>query len=201
MATRLEGTNAMGTPNLTLVGHLWPASSANWPRAAYLAVLGSAIVALAAQVNVPMVPVPMTLQTLAVLAVGCAYGARLGAATLALYAVEGAVGLPVFAEMKSGLATLAGPTGGYIIGFIFAAGLVGWLAERGWDRNMFKMFAAMIAGGVILYIPGLAWLHQFTSGIAQTYQWGLGPFIVGDLVKAALAALGFPAVWHLLGRS
>src|SRR4029453_15808855 len=107
--TRLEGTNLMGTPNLTLVGHLWPTSSANWPRAAYLAVLGSAIVALAAQVYVPMVPVPMTLQTLAVLVVGAAYGARLGAITLALYAIEGAVGLPVFAEMKSGLATLAGP--------------------------------------------------------------------------------------------
>lgn len=191
----------MGTPNLTLVNHLWPASSTNWPRATYLAFLGSAVVALAAQVNVPMVPVPMTLQTLAVLAIGGAYGARLGAATLALYALEGAIGLPVFAEMKAGMAVLTGPTGGYIIGFILAAGLVGWLAERGWDRSILKMFAAMMLGAVVLYIPGLAWLHQFTSGLSQTYEWGLGPFIVGDLVKAALAALGFPAAWHLLGRS
>jgi len=190
----------MGTPNLTLVGHLWPASSMNWPRAAYLAFLGSAIVAIAAQVNVPMVPVPMTLQTLAVLAIGGAYGARLGAATLALYALEGAIGFPVFAEMKAGLAVLMGPTGGFIIGFILAAGLVGWLAERGWDRNILKMFAAMMAGAVILYIPGLAWLHQFTNGLAQTYEWGLAPFILGDLVKAALAAFCFPAAWHLLSR-
>ena len=190
----------MNTPNITLADHLWPAPTVNLTRAVLLAVLGSAIVAVAAQINIPMQPVPLTLQTLAVLAIGGAYGSRLGAATLALYAVEGAAGLPVFAEMKSGLATIAGPSGGYIIGFILAAGLVGWLAERGWDRNILKMFAAMIAGAAVLYIPGLAWLYQFTSGIAQTYEWGLGPFIVGDLIKAALAALGFPAAWHLLGR-
>jgi biotin transport system substrate-specific component len=190
----------MNTPNITLADHFWPAPAMNWTRAVLLAVLGSAIVAVAAQVNIPMQPVPLTLQTLAVLAIGGAYGSRLGAATLALYAIEGAAGLPVFAEMKSGLATIAGPSGGYIIGFILAAGLVGWLAERGWDRNIVKMFAAMLAGAIVLYIPGLVWLHQFTSGIAQTYEWGLGPFILGDLIKAALAALGFPAAWHLLGR-
>ena len=190
----------MNTPNITLADHLWPTPAMNWTRAVLLAVLGSAIVALSAQVNVPMVPVPMTLQTLAVLAIGGAYGARLGAATLALYALEGALGLPVFAEMKAGLAVIEGPTGGYIIGFVLAAGLVGWLAERGWDRDILKMFAAMMAGAVVLYIPGLAWLHQFTDGMAQTYEWGLGPFIIGDLVKAALAAFGFPAAWHLLGR-
>jgi biotin transport system substrate-specific component len=190
----------MGTSNLTLAGRLWPTSSINWPRATYLAFLGSFVVAIAAQVNVPMVPVPMTLQTLAVLAIGGAYGARLGAATLTLYALEGAVGLPVFAEMKGGMAVLMGPTGGFIIGFILAAGLVGWLAERGWDRNILKMFAAMILGAIVLYIPGLIWLHQFTSGLVQTYEWGLGPFIIGDLVKVALAALSFPAAWHVLGR-
>lgn len=190
----------MSTSNLTLAGHLWPTSSLNWTRAILLAVLGSAIVAVAAQVNVPMVPVPMTLQTLAVLAIGGAYGARLGAATLALYALEGAAGLPVFAQMKFGPAVIAGPTGGYIIGFILAAGLVGWLSERGWDRDILKMFTAMMLGAIVLYIPGMAWLHQFTNGIAQTYEWGLGPFIIGDLAKAALAAIGFPATWHLLGR-
>lgn len=190
----------MNTTNGTLANHLWPSASMNWTRAVLLAVLGSAIVAVAAQINIPMQPVPLTLQTLAVLAIGGAYGSRLGAATLALYAVEGTAGLPVFAEMKSGLATITGPSGGYIIGFILAAGLVGWLTERGWDRNIVKMFAAMLAGAVVLYIPGLAWLHQFTNGIAQTYEWGLEPFIIGDLIKAALAALGFPAAWHLLGR-
>jgi biotin transport system substrate-specific component len=187
--------------NSTIAGRFWPASiSDQYIRMAVLAVLGSALVAVSAQINVPMIPVPMTLQTLAVLVVGGAYGSRLGAATLGLYALEGLVGLPVFAEMKAGPAVLAGPTGGYIIGFIFAAGLVGWLAERGWDRNIFKMFAAMVLGAAVLYVPGLAWLHLFTNGLQQTFDWGLGPFIVGDLVKAALGALAFPAAWKLLDR-
>ena len=129
----------MNTASPTLANRLWPAaSSKQLLRAALLAILGSALVTVCAQVNVPMVPVPMTLQTLAVLAIGGAYGSRLGAATLALYALEGAVGLPVFAQFKAGPAILMGPTGGYIIGFIAAAGLVGFLAERGFDRNVLK---------------------------------------------------------------
>jgi biotin transport system substrate-specific component len=188
----------MNTASPTLANRVWPAASSNrlW-RMALLAFLGSALVAVCAQVNVPMLPVPMTLQTLAVLAIGGAYGSRLGAATLALYALEGAVGLPVFAEFNAGLMR---PTGGYIIGFILAAGLVGWLAERGWDRNILKMFAATLLGAAVLYIPGLAWLSTFVGGFAKAVEYGLTPFIAGDLVKAALAALAFPAAWSLLGR-
>ena len=115
-----------------LADRLWTnESSSALLRNGALAILGSLVMAAAAQVNVPMQPVPMTLQTLAVLAVGAAFGARLGAATLVLYALEAAVGLPVLAEMKGGLPVLLGPTGGYVLGFIFAAGLVGYLAERG----------------------------------------------------------------------
>jgi biotin transport system substrate-specific component len=190
----------MGTPNLTLVGHLWPASTLNWTRAVLLAVLGSAVVAVAAHVSVPMLPVPMTLQTLAVLAIGAAFGSRLGAATLALYAAEGAAGLPVFSPTADGYPGLTGPTGGYIIGFILAAGLVGWFAERGWDRSLPKMLLASVLGGAILYVPGLAWLSTYVGGMAKAVEFGLTPFIMGDLVKAAIAAIGFPAVWHLLGR-
>ena len=106
----------------TLANRVWPQANTNGlVRNAALAVAGSLLVALAAQINIPMYPVPMTLQTLAVLAIGAAFGARLGAATLALYALEGAVGLPFFAQMKSGLAVISGPSGGYIIGFILAA--------------------------------------------------------------------------------
>jgi biotin transport system substrate-specific component len=190
----------MGTPNLTLLGHLWPASTLNWTRAVLLAVLGSAVVAVAAHVSVPMLPVPMTLQTLAVLAIGAAFGSRLGAATLALYAAEGAAGLPVFSPTADGYPGLTGPTGGYIIGFILAAGLVGWFAERGWDRSLPKMLLASVLGGAILYVPGLAWLSTYVGGMAKAVEFGLTPFIMGDLVKAAIAAIGFPAVWHLLGR-
>lgn len=179
-----------------LSDRLWPAAASDLTRKAILAVLGSALVAIAAQINVPMIPVPMTLQSLAVLAIGAAYGSRLGAATLALYALEGAVGLPVFAEFKSGVMLASF---GYVLGFIAAAYVVGYLAEKGWDRSIPKMFAAMILGAVVLYIPGLLWLAAWI-GAEKAIQFGLLPFIGGDLVKAAIAALGFPAAWSLLGK-
>ena len=184
--------------NTTLAERVLPMNNAVL-RNILLAVAGSLVVAAAAQVTVPLPVVPLTLQTMAVLAIGAAYGARLGAATLALYAVEGAAGLPVFAEMKAGVAVIAGPTGGYIIGFILAAALVGYLAERNWDRSLPKMFVAALLGAVVLYIPGLIWLHQFANGWPQTMEWGLTPFVYGDLVKAALVALGFKGAWNLLG--
>lgn len=202
----------MGTSNLTLAGRLWPASSLNWTRAILLALLGSAIVAIAAQISVPMLPVPMTLQTLAVLAVGAAYGARLGAATLALYALEGAVGLPVFANFQAGLYLPTGEiiaSGGYIIGFILAAGLVGHLVEKGWGASVFKLSGAMLLGAAIVYVPGLIWLvgwlgvmkgMELTSAIPAALATGALPFILGDIIKAILAALAFPAAFSLLGH-
>ncbi|MEP7172872.1 MAG: biotin transporter BioY [Aestuariivirga sp.] len=202
----------MGTSNLTLAGRLWPTSSLNWTRIILLALLGSAIVAVSAQLSVPLYPVPMTLQTLAVLAVGAAYGARLGALTLALYAFEGAIGLPVFANFEGGLFLLTGeitPRGGYIIGFILAAGLVGYLVEKGWGANVFKLCTAMLMGAAVVYVPGLIWLVGWlivmkgmviTSAITAAFSSGVLPFIVGDIIKAVLAALAFPAAFSLLGR-
>jgi biotin transport system substrate-specific component len=185
--------------NGLLADRLWPADATGRPaRIAALAVIGSLLVAVAAQVSVPMIPVPMTLQTLAVLMVGAAYGARLGAATLALYALQGALGLPVFANFMGGYAVLAGPTGGYIFGFILAAGLVGYLAERGWARTPLRLLAACLAGAAVLYVPGLLWLSQFT-GAAQVFAVGLFPFLPGDIVKAALVALALPAAQALIG--
>jgi biotin transport system substrate-specific component len=142
----------------------------------------------------------MTLQTLAVLVVGGAYGARLGAATLTLYALEGAVGLPVFANFSGGYQVIAGLTGGYIAGFILAAALVGYLVEKGWGNNVAKLCGIMLLGAAALYVPGLVWLAQFT-GTAQVLQAGMIPFIPGDIVKAILAALAFPAAFSLLGPS
>lgn len=177
-----------------LSNRLWPQTGL--ARNLALAVAGTLVVAAAAQVNVPMLPVPMTLQTLAVLMIGAAYGARLGAATLALYALEGAIGLPVFAEFRSGIMLASF---GYVLGFIAAAYVVGYLAERGWDRSVPKMFAAMLLGAAVLYVPGLIWLSFWIGGPAAI-QYGLVPFLAGDVVKAAVAALGFPAAWALLGR-
>lgn len=183
-----------------LADRLWTQDSASGLlRSGALAILGSLLVAAAAQVNVPMQPVPMTLQTLAVLAVGAAFGWRLGVATLVLYALEAAAGLPVLAEMKSGLPFLLGPTGGYVLGFIVAAGVVGALAERGFDRSMVKMLAAMLIGAAVLYVPGLVWLSGFVGGFDKAVAVGLLPFIAGDIVKAIIAAIAFPAVWKLLG--
>jgi biotin transport system substrate-specific component len=202
----------MGTSNLTLAGHLWPASTMNWTRTILLTVLGSVLVAIAAQVSVPMLPVPMTLQTLAVLAVGAAYGARLGAITLALYALEGAAGLPVFANFQAGMFLPTGEiiaTGGYIIGFILAAGLVGYLVEKGWGANVFKLCAAMLIGAAVVYVPGLIWLvgwlgvmkgMDMISASAVAFTSGMLPFILGDIIKAVLAALAFPAAFSLLRR-
>ena len=183
-----------------LADRLWPVTAGNGlVRVFGLAIIGAAAVALAAQVSVPMIPVPMTLQTLAVLLVGAAYGARLGAATLALYALEGALGLPVFANFQGGYQVIAGSTGGYIFGFILAAGLVGYLAERGWAANPVRMMAASLAGAAILYVPGLLWLVQFT-GVEKVLALGLYPFLLGDVVKAVLAALALPGARALIGE-
>jgi biotin transport system substrate-specific component len=108
--------------------------------------------------------------------------------------------LPVFAEAKSGIATLLGPTGGYLVGFVAAAWVVGYLAERGWDRNLLRTFAAMVAGNVVIYAFGLAWLLSYFGGdLNATLAAGVYPFLLGDAIKAAAAALLLPASWKLLG--
>jgi biotin transport system substrate-specific component len=200
----------MPSQSVTLAGHLWPDSAqTRWLRAPALAVLASLFVAVCAQINVPLPLVPITMQSFAVLAVGAALGARMGAAAVILYAIEGAAGLPVFAQFKAGPAVLAGPTGGYILGFVIAAYAVGLLAERGYDKNAFKMFAAMLLGAALIYLPGVPWLAHWIAG-AKSLDYGaafqaalaggLYPFIWGDIVKAALAAMMFPAAWLLFGR-
>ncbi|MEM7221445.1 MAG: biotin transporter BioY [Pseudomonadota bacterium] len=199
----------------TMISILWPASSAQpWLRNVILAIAGSLFVAASAQIQVPMWPVPFTGQTFAVLVVGMAYGSRLGAATLALYMIEGAVGLPVFSKFAAGYGVLLGPTGGYIAGFVLAAGLVGYLAERGWDRTFWQTALAMLAGNVVIYLPGLLWLTNFFAGLgpeaiqsngAQTafgaaLLAGATPFLLGDLIKLILAAICLPLAWHVLSK-
>ncbi len=172
-------------------------------RLADLAVLGTLLLTLSAKIHVPFYPVPMTFQTLVVLGLGMAYGWRLGAATVALYLLEGAVGLPVFAgtpEKGIGLAYMFGPTGGYLFGFLLAAGVCGWLAERGWDRSVITTALAMLIGNVIIYVPGLLWLGGLFGWDKPILEWGLTPFILGDAFKLALAAALLPFAWKLLQR-
>jgi len=133
------------------------------------------------------------------LVIAMAYGARLAGVTLLLYLAEGAIGLPVFAS-GAGLAYMAGPTGGYLAGFLVAAVLVGWLAERGWDRNPALTFLANAAGTTIIFVLGLAYLSTLVGGVDVAFEKGLAPFAIGALVKVCLAAAVLPLVWKLLPR-
>lgn len=187
------------SPQATLIGTLWPARSAPALRWALLTVLGSLFLAVCAQLYVPLQPVPITMQTFGVLLLGMVFGARLGAATVALYLLEGAAGLPVFAGFTGGLPVLFGPTGGYLFGFVIAAWLVGSLAERGWDRGVFTTALAMLFGNIVLYVPGLIWLGNLIGGNAAIAA-GLAPFWIGDLLKIALAAGLLPSAWWLTRR-
>lgn len=190
----------MTTRTALIADAAWPLStSGTLFRSGVLALAGSLLLAICAQVQVPMWPVPMTMQTFAVLLIGLAYGPRLGAATVALYLAEGAIGLPVFAGLAGGAHHLIGVTGGYLFGFVVAAGVVGLLAERGWSHSMLATALAMIIGSAIIYLLGVGWLASFL-GLDQAIKLGMLPFLAGDAVKAALAALALPVAWRCLGR-
>ena len=178
--------------DLVLTQALWPSSGLL--RNVVLVLAASWFVALLAQVKVPIGPVPVTGQTLGVLLVGALLGSRLGAVSMIAYIFQGAIGLPFFAG--SGL---FGPTGGYLAGFVVAAFVVGWLAERGWDRHMGTAVAAMLIGNIIIYALGLAWLSRFV-GLETVLSVGLIPFIPGDIIKTIIAAGLLPLGWKLLGK-
>ena len=183
----------------TLLGTLWPASSeTRWLRAALVIALGSLLLTLTAHVKVPFWPVPMTMQTFAVLAIGMACGARLGVATVLAYLLQGALGMPVFAG-GAGLVYMTGPTGGYLLGFVLAAGLTGWLAERGFDRSPVRTVVAMLLGDALILTLGVAWLATLI-GLEKAIAAGLVPFLAAEGFKIALAAVVLPGVWKLLGR-
>ncbi len=165
-----------------------------------LILLGSLVVAASAQISIHLDVVPITGQTFGVLLVGMALGSRRGALALVAYLTEGVAGLPVFAEAKFGLAIVQGPTGGYLLGFIAAAWLVGLLAERGFDRNLFTTLAAMAAGSALIYVCGVVWLQPFMGSLEDTLAAGVYPFLIGDAIKAVLAALLLPGAWKLLGN-
>lgn len=154
-----------------------------------LAIAGSLVLWASAKVQIPFYPVPMTLQTLAVLMIGALLGPRLGAATVGLYLLEGAVGLPVFAgtpDRGIGLAYMIGPTGGYLLGYLLAAFGVGWLVERGWSASLPRLAAALFAGLCLIYGPGLAWLAIVLGPAKPILAFGLVPFLPAEAVKLAL---------------
>ena len=210
----------------TIAAALFPAHRW-WSHPVALVVAGAMIISIAAQVSIPIGTVPFTMQTVAVLTLGMAYGWRLGGATLLLYLFAGGIGLPVFAGGGGGAASLAGFSAGYLWGFVLAAMLVGWLAEKGWDRSFGLALAAMILGSVALFTPGVAWLaymvqykgpdwaleqelvtaalggegHTLTSkGLEWALYEGLWKFRYSESAKLVLAAATLPACWKLIGR-
>lgn len=181
-----------------------------------LVALGIAILTLSAKIQLYIwpSPVPVTMGTFAVLALGAAYGPRLGLATILGYMGLGALGADVFAGSGSvhGLAYMMGSTGGYLAGYVLATAALGIAARAGWDRSVVKMAGAMLIGNALIYVPGVLWLKhvivagglyhadQFSSVWAQTIAWGVTPYLIGDAMKLALAALLLPGLWKIAGR-
>ncbi|HMO08896.1 MAG TPA: biotin transporter BioY [Paracoccaceae bacterium] len=171
------------------------------PAQALLVLAGSALIAVAAKISVPMLPVSMTLQTLAILVVGLSFGARLGALTLVAYLAQGAAGLPVFSPTTApGLAAFAGPTAGFLFGFVLMAAMAGWASDRGLTRRLPGAVAAAVAASVLLYVPGLAWpALAMGKSVPDLLSGWMLPFLAGDAVKAVLAALVVTGAWTALG--
>jgi len=193
-------TSSTLTTNTTLAQAAWPrrAAAPAWARDAFLVVAFSLVTALSAQVVIPLAPVPITGQTFGVLLTGALLGPRLGALAMALYLLEGSLGLPFFAGGAGGALRLAGPTGGYLLSYPFAAALVGWLAVRGWDRRPVTMLAAMLLGSLVVFALGAGRLAHFV-GPGRAVTLGVLPFLPGDAVKALAAAGLLPLGWKWLG--
>lgn len=201
MSTR---DSLLSSPAATLAGFVWPASGrlAEALRAAVLMLVGTALLTLSAKIQIPLPPVPMTMQTLVVLMLGAAYGWRLGGATVLVYLAEGALGLPVFANtppVAAGPLYFAGPTGGFLVGFVAAAVATGALAERGWDRSLTRLLALMTLGHAVIFAFGLGWLSLIV-GPAKAWAVGAVPFAAATVLKTALAAALMQAAWSFARR-
>lgn len=187
----------------TLISALWPVGGrSGLLRPALIAVAGSLLLIVSAKIQVPFWPVPMTLQTLAVLLIGITFGARLGTAAVILYLLEGALGLPVFAGSPArgiGIAYMIGPTGGYLLGFLAATLVLGYFARRGWDRGIATALLAMLTAEAVIFLFGVGWLAAL-MGFETAVAAGLLPFLPGEALKLALAAALLPFSWRLLGR-
>lgn len=170
---------------------------------AVLVLAGTGLVAASAQVSIPLpfTPVPITGQTFAVVLVGASLGAARGTSSLLLYLLLGMAGAPIYADQQSGWDVISGPSGGYIVGFILAAALTGYLAEQRWDRKVSSAIAAMLTGNVVIYLVGLPWLAvDLGTNLEKTLEFGLYPFVPGDVFKLYLAAMLLPTAWKVVER-
>lgn len=191
----------------TLHEALIPAhGAAVWAREAALVALGVALLTAMAQIKVavPPSPVAVNMGTFAVLTIGAAYGPRLGLTTILGWMIIGALGFDVFQSSSAelnGWSYMTGSTGGYLLGYVLATLALGWAAQAGWDRSFARMALAMLIGNALIYVPGLLWLGQLYGWNEPILAWGLTPFLVGDALKLALAALIFPVAWRFVRRA
>lgn len=191
----------MSASPLTLTEALWPAPSTTRRavRTVVLVTVGTALLALSAQLRIPFYPVPFTMQTFVVLVLGLTLGPRLAGGTVAAYLAVGSAGAPVFAGLAGGAAVLSGATAGYLWGMLAAAVAMGFLAERGWDRSRGRTLGAMLIGTAIIFAAGLGWLANL-FGLEAAVSTGLVPFLASEAAKIALAVATVPAAWALVGR-
>lgn len=182
----------------TLTTRYFP-RTAPWLRDLLLVLMGTFLVSIMAQIRIPLpfTPVPLTGQTFAVLLVGAVLGSRRGVTAMALYLLLGGLGLPAFAGGASGPAYFAGPTLGYLAGFIAAATLIGWLSERGLERSLRTSLLPFLLGTLVIYLFGAGWL-ALSYGWEKALALGVLPFLFGDALKLLLAALALPAAWRLV---
>ena len=183
--------------HLPMFQALWPDLKGSALKKALVVIAGTWLLAVSAKIQIPFYPVPLTMQTLVVVLLGAGLGLRLGVATILLYLAEGAMGLPVFAGPAAGLAYFTGPTAGFLFGFVLAAAMAGYLAERGWDRNRLSTFALMVLAAGLIYLPGLLWLGALIGADAAITK-GFLPFIFGDFLKIALATATLPLLWKFI---
>lgn len=173
----------------------------DWTRSVSLVVAFSLLTALAAQIVIPIGPVPITGQTFAVLLTGALLGSRLGAMAMIVYLIEGASGLPFFYGGSGGIAHLLGPTGGYLVAFPAGAFITGAFAENGWDKRYFTAVVAMAVGSIVILLAGWAWFSVLThTPPLAAFKVSVAPHIVGDIIKILLAAAVLPTGWALLKR-
>lgn len=192
-------TTSYAKPDTLIAAALAPM---DWTRAVSLVVAFSLLTALAAQIVIPVGPVPITAQTFAVLLTGALLGSRLGAMSMVVYLVEGASGLPFFYGGTSGIAHLLGPTGGYLIAFPAAAFITGAFAEHGWDKRFLTAAASMAIGSAVIMLSGWAWFALITNtSLPIAFQLTVLKFIPGDIIKILLAAAVLPSGWALLRRT
>ncbi|MEM7240874.1 MAG: biotin transporter BioY [Pseudomonadota bacterium] len=197
----------IATQDKVLTEAFWQATGTQlWIKRVALVVLGviALIVAAKTKVLIPPSPIPITMGTLAILTIGAAYGPRLGLATILAYMIIGAFGFDVFANSSAennGIAYMLGGTGGYLLGYVLATLALGYFARKGWDRNVVLMALAMLIGNILIYVPGIAWLAHLYTWEKPILEWGLWPFLIGDAMKLAAAALILPAAWKLVGKA